>query len=554
MSDSLLLHARRHQGKPPRTPAGRTAAVLVDTKTAVSGVSTAAVSITTVSLNVDDQLVIKRARESDDGNGVWASPTATGLTTTRRAFVLTSTSIRSHVDLWTSTPVTTPGAVTVSSGALTGGSGNAKSMTVEVWRGATVFDGTQQVVQLNGGASGLPDTHLLSSRFDNDELSWVAADFAAVAPGTPTYFEGAVEELLHNVSGTSYVAYHGRQDATLAGGHRVGLRTGAAGMTWTLVGINVQSLAASAGTDFPLTGTTPATADTSGTATARLVLVGAVAAVTAVAGAIGVSQGLSGSVAATSATAGSVTAQHPLGGTAAATTTTVGSPAADHPLGASAGSTTSLAGSLSSRQALGGTVSGTSTTSGTLSLRAPLAGTVTGTTATTGTPTSRQALTGAVIGTTATSGSFFEAGPQTYPLAGTITAATTTAGSFTARHPLAGQATASTASTGTVTLRVTLTGSTPVLTTVTGEATADHTLEGVTESVVTTVGTLTVTGPPSTFDGRILTARLSVLAVTGRLTHPHASGHLSTPGISAVLDTHGTTARLSVPQATGVLG
>lgn len=512
MSDVMVLHARKHQGKPPRTAdSSYIAPVRQDTQTGTTVSNTTGIALTTTGA-VGDQLVLKRACE---GNTTWATPSSTGgrasgqLTWTLRASFAAAS--KSLVEIWTSNAVDSAGSITVNTN--TTNIAQFKSAVLERWSGAATFDGTQRTIGLTAAATSgtFPDVHLLTTQRDNSLVSWVTADFAALAPGTPAYRSGATQEFLHDASTANYTAHYAVQTAALAGPQRVAMTTPAAGPNWSLAGIEVTSVQSAGPTQYAVSGTTPgtsaiagtvtllavtsgtvaSTSSTPGTVTSRLVASGTVATTSAVAGAVGLAQPVSGTVAATSDAAGSAVRAVPASGTVAATSSVAGDAVRTTPASGSVAATSTVAGDAVRTTPVSGTVAATTTTTGNAvrtasasgtvaatsgvtgspTVLTPASGTVEATSGTLGSPTALLPASGAVASVSSVSGTASVIGAsQTYPASGTVAAASTTAGSVTARLAATGTTAATSALAAQVVALLPTTGAVTVVVTIAGVA------------------------------------------------------------------------------------
>lgn len=243
------------------------------------------------------------------------------------------------------------------------------------------------------------------------------------------------------------------------------------------------------GSDFPVTGTIPATSAVAGAVTLAAAVDGAAAAVSTVAGAITADHPLAGTVAATSSATGSVSASMAAAGTAAAVSATsgtivrqvpgagsvdavsgvVGNVTSDHPLSGVVAAVSTVSGVLDgvTTWPLSGTVAAVSAAAGTISTTQPVSGTTAAVSTAAGTVTLGASLSGVVAATSTTAGAVTLRGALT----GTVAAVSSTAGSVTAQHPLGGVVPALSSITGAVTLTALVAGTIPAVSTVVGTLT-----------------------------------------------------------------------------------
>lgn len=112
------------------------------------------------------------------------------------------------------------------------------SMVVERWSGAQLAGSPAVVSAISSGAPSAT----INTVANDSIVTWVSADWNAVAPGTPAYRSGAVQDGMHDKSGTvSYVAYYAYQDAVSSGSQTIGL-TAPGAQEASFAGIEVQGI------------------------------------------------------------------------------------------------------------------------------------------------------------------------------------------------------------------------------------------------------------------------------------------------------------------------
>src|SRR6478736_265421 len=177
-------------------------------------------------------LVVKRVTET----GVHpysAAPSGGSLTYTSRASSTSTSQVDAAIYTTTTTSAT---SMTVSSGALS--TGGWRSMVVERWSNAQLA--ATPATNSTKTGTGAPSTTLVTVA-SNSVVSFLNADFAAVAPGTYTYRSGATDEGIHDKSASArYVSYFAWQSAASTGTQTFGL-TSPTGQTWTMLGIEIQA-------------------------------------------------------------------------------------------------------------------------------------------------------------------------------------------------------------------------------------------------------------------------------------------------------------------------
>ncbi|HET9412139.1 MAG TPA: hypothetical protein VFO38_04810 [Candidatus Saccharimonadales bacterium] len=183
--------------------------------------------------NNGEVLIVKAASESFNNPDIGAA-SGGGQTFTSRVYEATSSNsvIRIHSAIVSGSP----GSMTVSQAF--GGTGGWRSIVVERWGSATLA-GSPAV---NSGVSTGAPSLTVTTVADGSVVSWVSADWNAVAPGTPAYRSSATQDGLHDKSGTtSYVAYFAYQVTTTAGTQTIGL-TAPGSQQATIGGIEIQGV------------------------------------------------------------------------------------------------------------------------------------------------------------------------------------------------------------------------------------------------------------------------------------------------------------------------
>ncbi len=167
-----------------------------------------------------------------EGNTTWTTPTSAGLTFSPR--VTDNTASTCSTQMWTApVPLGQDVSRTVAMGAC-GTANRHSAVCFRVSNGALAA--TPATMDVRG--SGAP-TGTLTTVGTGSLLLWSDGDFAAVAPGTPAYRSGAVQDFIDNQSGvTAYVGYYAHQTTGAPGAQTVG-QTAPAGQTFKLVGIEV---------------------------------------------------------------------------------------------------------------------------------------------------------------------------------------------------------------------------------------------------------------------------------------------------------------------------
>ena len=195
-------------------------------------------------------LIVKAAAESFDNPDIGA-PSGGGQTYTSRVYV--SQSAHAVIRIHSAIVSGSPGSMTVTQAyAVNGG---YRSLVVERWGNATLA-GSPAV---NSGISSGAPTLSVSTVADGSVVSWVSADWNAVAPGSPAYRSSAIQDGLDNKSvEVAYVAYFAYQVTGTAGSQTIGL-TSPSGQEASIGGIEVQGLASAP------TVTTQAVTDLTGT-------------------------------------------------------------------------------------------------------------------------------------------------------------------------------------------------------------------------------------------------------------------------------------------------
>ena len=178
---------------------------------------------------VGEIIVVKVAAENGTGLG---TPSGGSLTYTSRAS-FANVNNNAPGGIWTTT-TTSASSMTVSSGTMP--LNYWHSMVVERWSNAQLAATPATNTTKNG--AGAPST-TLTTVASNSVVSFLDADYSAVAPGSYAYRSSATDEGIHDKSTAIYVAYYAWQTAASTGSQTFGL-TSPTGQTWTLLGIEIQ--------------------------------------------------------------------------------------------------------------------------------------------------------------------------------------------------------------------------------------------------------------------------------------------------------------------------
>lgn len=192
-------------------------------------------SLATPSFTPDngEVIIVKAASESFDKPTI-DGVSGGGLTYTSHAHI--SQVSHTVVRLWSTVVSGSPGSMTVT--ATFGANDGYHSMVVERWGNAQLA-GSPAVTQTL--SSNAPSATIDTTATDS-VVSWVSADWNAVAPGTPAYRSSAVQTGIHDQSTSFYVAYYAYQNAGSAGTQTFGL-TSPTGQEASMIGIEVQATA-----------------------------------------------------------------------------------------------------------------------------------------------------------------------------------------------------------------------------------------------------------------------------------------------------------------------
>ncbi len=177
-------------------------------------------------------LVIKASGESFTAPTIGLA-SGGGLTYTSQANVAQAN--RTVARLFTAVVTGSPGAMTVT--VPFSGSIGWHSMVVERWENAQLA-GTPAVG--SGISNGAPSM-TVNTTASGSVVSWLSADWQALAPGTSGYRSGAIQTGLHDKSPSFYVAYYAYQNTDAAGTQTFGL-TSPTGQEGSLVGIELQGV------------------------------------------------------------------------------------------------------------------------------------------------------------------------------------------------------------------------------------------------------------------------------------------------------------------------
>lgn len=205
-------------------------------------------------------LIVKAASESFDNPDIGAA-SGGGQTFTSRVYF--SNSANAVIRIHTAIVSGSPGSMTVSQAFSV--NGGYRSIVVERWGSATLA-GSPAV---NSGESTGAPSLTVTTVADGSAVSWVSADWNAVAPGTPAYRSSAIQDGLHDKSTeTAYVAYFAYQIAGAAGSQTIGL-TSPGGQKASIGGIEIQGVETTPTvTTQPVTNITATTATGNGTVVA----------------------------------------------------------------------------------------------------------------------------------------------------------------------------------------------------------------------------------------------------------------------------------------------
>ncbi|MEO5950699.1 MAG: hypothetical protein ABIQ04_04590 [Candidatus Saccharimonadales bacterium] len=149
-----------------------------------------------------------------------------------------ASSSQTPVSLFTANISGSPGSMTI---AVTfSGTSGWHNLTVERWSGAVLAGTPAANENITGGTA---PSSTLTTTGTNSILSWISADWNAVAPGAPAYRSSAVQEDFFDKSGTgSYVTYSAYQGANTPGSQTYGL-TSPSGQKPTMAAIEIQAAA-----------------------------------------------------------------------------------------------------------------------------------------------------------------------------------------------------------------------------------------------------------------------------------------------------------------------
>jgi hypothetical protein len=178
-------------------------------------------------------LIVKAAGESFDNPAIGAASGGGQTYTSRLSF---SNSANAVIRVHTAIVSGSPGSMTVSQAFSV--NGGWRSIVVERWGNATLAGSPAVNSAESTGAPSLTVTTVA----DGSVVSWVSADWNAVAPGSPAYRSSAIQDGLHDKSPSSYTAYFAYQVTGTAGSQTIGL-TSPGGQKASIGGIEVQGLA-----------------------------------------------------------------------------------------------------------------------------------------------------------------------------------------------------------------------------------------------------------------------------------------------------------------------
>lgn len=196
--------------------------------------TTGAATLVTPSFTPDaGEIIVVKATGEFGGGGGSSLPVGTGLTFTKHQEINPG-SQDAHAAIWSATVGGSPSSMTIT---VDNNAATNWSTVVERWPAGTTL-GTL-VVSSGAQGSGAPLTNITTTAA-NSTISWASADWNAVAPGTPTYRDGPVQEAIHDRSPSNYVAYYAYQAAPTAGAQSFGM-TSPAGQKWSAVGIEIKA-------------------------------------------------------------------------------------------------------------------------------------------------------------------------------------------------------------------------------------------------------------------------------------------------------------------------
>lgn len=198
----------------------------------VNSVAAGSATLTTASFSVaaGDVIVVKCAVE--DSGWFFNLPTDT-LGSTYTWWVLDNTASRTFTAIAAAVVASTT-SMTVSAAPNAGW----HSMTVEQWTAAVLASTPVTSADLGSGAP----SGVLATTAPGSAVSWLCGDWNANSPSGRTYDSSSavpVEDGLHNVSPSNYVAYYAYQSAASAGPQTLGL-SAPGSQQFSLLGIEIQ--------------------------------------------------------------------------------------------------------------------------------------------------------------------------------------------------------------------------------------------------------------------------------------------------------------------------
>jgi hypothetical protein len=195
---------------------------------------------------VGDVLIVKAGTSSavTATNGATPSTVQDSLVNTWGAAKVLGTNSGSNggTGLWAAT-VTVAGTTTITVNFTRSGTSSNANFEWEQWTGAQLA-GTPATNATNySGVTGAP-SGAITTVAAGSVVSWMDNDFAAIAPGTPTYRTGSgtvTQETIEDQSGIGqYVTYHAWQTTTSTGSQTYGL-SAPTGQSWQLLAIEIQA-------------------------------------------------------------------------------------------------------------------------------------------------------------------------------------------------------------------------------------------------------------------------------------------------------------------------
>lgn len=161
------------------------------------------------------------------------TPTGGGQTYTQQAII--SQASECEIRIYSAVVSGSPGSMSIT--VTFSSNPGYHAMLIERWGSAQIAGSPAAI---NVIASGAPSTTINTVAADS-AVSWLAADWNANAPGTPSYRSGAVQEGIHDLSPGNYVGYFAYQATTVAGSQTIGL-TSPVGQEAAIGAIEIQGI------------------------------------------------------------------------------------------------------------------------------------------------------------------------------------------------------------------------------------------------------------------------------------------------------------------------